>query len=257
MYYEQDPYAQQPVASTGTHQYHQQQHQQQSRNDGYYGSASPQSPHAASTQQQQHMASVSDWHDSAGDSGETLDMHGQQRTKQLTHNSDEADNPTRTQSSLADDMQRMNLNGKTGHAAARPAALQRKAAPPDHARKREQELEDEYDNDDGSTGIEMDSSLFPENIQQMNRIKRSEKYGASLPKPAAVTTTHVPPPAVTQLAPQPPIHQAAKKKGAGSSAAAEQQVALNHPFSIRAHAAITNSGFSTLDTRRNEYSAKA
>ncbi|ORX73627.1 hypothetical protein DL89DRAFT_1407 [Linderina pennispora] len=212
MYYEQDPYAQQLAANIGAYQYQQQQPVQQPRNNSHYNSISPQPPRPAHAQQrqpprQQHMASVLNRHDSAGDSGETLDMHGQLRGKLQTRSSDEAGDSTLTQSSLADDMQRMNLNGKASHGAIRPTALQRKTAPPDHGRKREQDLENEYDNDDGTTGIEVDSSLFPEDIQQMSRIKRSEKYGAGLPKPAAVITTNVPPPVASQLAPQQPIHQ--------------------------------------------------
>ncbi|KAJ1838222.1 hypothetical protein LPJ73_007139, partial [Coemansia sp. RSA 2703] len=53
----------------------------------------------------------------------------------------------------------------------------RKKASADALRKREQALEDEYDDDDGSTGGDIDSSLFPSTAKQMANMRRSEKYG--------------------------------------------------------------------------------
>ncbi|KAJ2787022.1 hypothetical protein GGI15_001069 [Coemansia interrupta] len=54
----------------------------------------------------------------------------------------------------------------------------RKKASAEALRKREQALEDEYDDDDGSTGGDIDSSLFPSTAKQMANMRRSEKYGA-------------------------------------------------------------------------------
>ncbi|KAI8326403.1 hypothetical protein GQ54DRAFT_294853 [Martensiomyces pterosporus] len=121
--------------------------------------------------------------------------------------STEAANSTLAPSSLTDDFQRMSIRSNAqGNQTGAPTAqkLQRqgpappKSEPPVHRthapphkmlssdalRKREQELEDEYDNDDGSMGIDMDSSLFPSTATQMARIRHSDKYG-----PATATTS--------------------------------------------------------------------
>ncbi|KAJ1767353.1 hypothetical protein LPJ74_005427 [Coemansia sp. RSA 1843] len=49
----------------------------------------------------------------------------------------------------------------------------------DTLRQREQKLEDDYDNDDGSASVGIDISLFPSNPAQVTNLGRSDRYAAS------------------------------------------------------------------------------
>ncbi|KAI7833828.1 hypothetical protein BX661DRAFT_177626 [Kickxella alabastrina] len=104
--------------------------------------------------------------------------------------STEAANATVSASMLADDFERMGMGsrpttaggaGTNGHSGANKmlSNAQRQAIPV--PRRREQDLEDEYDNDDGSAGGDIDASLFPSNPSQMAHMGRSEKYGSAAP----------------------------------------------------------------------------
>ncbi|KAJ2844253.1 hypothetical protein J3B02_005022, partial [Coemansia erecta] len=85
-------------------------------------------------------------------------------------------------SSGSTDSRANNAGYASGHAPTTPHKqtflAPRKKPSAEALRKREQELEDEYDNDDGSTGFDLDTSLFPSNAKQMANMRHSEKYGA-------------------------------------------------------------------------------
>ncbi|KAJ1945746.1 hypothetical protein GGF37_001543 [Kickxella alabastrina] len=150
------------------------------------------------------------------DSSDSLDLYSQHRrdqhkqreqrqqnqsssTDSAVHNnlytntpsdSTEAANATVSASMLADDFERMGMGsrpttaggpGTNGHSGANKmlSNAQRQTIPV--PRRREQDLEDEYDNDDGSAGGDIDASLFPSNPSQMAHMGRSEKYGSAAP----------------------------------------------------------------------------
>ncbi|KAJ2225621.1 hypothetical protein GGF40_002040 [Coemansia sp. RSA 1286] len=93
------------------------------------------------------------------------------------NNADDAD---LSAAMIEDDLRRMGIS--SGQAPTTPHKqaflAPRKKASAEALRKREQKLEDEYDNDDGSTGFDLDTSLFPSNAKQMASVRHSEKYGA-------------------------------------------------------------------------------
>ncbi|KAJ2879951.1 hypothetical protein H4R27_005016 [Coemansia aciculifera] len=90
-------------------------------------------------------------------------------------------------SSLTDDFRRMGISsGQTMSRQQGPPAA-RKNVSSEALRKREQQLEDEYDDDDGIAGVDIDVTLFPTNSRQMAHIGRSEKYGS--PADSAPHTT--------------------------------------------------------------------
>ncbi|KAJ2817926.1 hypothetical protein GGI24_005253, partial [Coemansia furcata] len=102
----------------------------------------------------------------------------------------EAAGSTTAHSSLTDDFRRMGIStGQTVRQQAPPVA--RKNVSSEALRKREQELEDAYDDDDGIAGADIDVTLFPTNSRQMAHIGRSEKYGTSAD--SAPPTTAMPP----------------------------------------------------------------
>ncbi|KAJ2844397.1 hypothetical protein GGI22_006890, partial [Coemansia erecta] len=64
-------------------------------------------------------------------------------------------------------------------APARGMPAQNLSLPAGTPRQREQRLENDYDNDDGSASGDIDLSLFPSNPAQVTSLGRSERYAAS------------------------------------------------------------------------------
>ncbi|KAJ2327805.1 hypothetical protein GGI00_004362, partial [Coemansia sp. RSA 2681] len=95
-------------------------------------------------------------------------------------NSTETANSTTAHSSLAEDFRRMGISpSQTMTRQQGPPSMPRKNVSTEALRKREQQLEDAYDDDDGIAGVDIDVTLFPTNPRQMAHIGRSEKYGSS------------------------------------------------------------------------------
>ncbi|KAJ2743717.1 hypothetical protein GGI20_003539 [Coemansia sp. BCRC 34301] len=102
--------------------------------------------------------------------------------------STETANSTTAHSSLAEDFRRMGISsGQTMPRQQGPPTMSRKNISSEALRKREQQLEDDYDDDDGVAGADIDVTLFPTNSRQMAHIRRSEKYGS--PADSAPHTT--------------------------------------------------------------------
>ncbi|KAJ2607981.1 hypothetical protein EV177_005221 [Coemansia sp. RSA 1804] len=87
---------------------------------------------------------------------------------------------------LVDNFQQMSVNpGYSSSGTRTPVSeIPRHGTPTQHLkmsadtlRRREQKLEDDYDNDDGSASGDIDVSLFPSNPTQVNNLGRSERYG--------------------------------------------------------------------------------
>ncbi|KAJ2015036.1 hypothetical protein GGI14_004509 [Coemansia sp. S680] len=90
-------------------------------------------------------------------------------------------------SSLTDDFRRMGISSGQTMSRQQAPPVARKNVSSEALRKREQQLEDEYDDDDGIAGVDIDVTLFPTNPRQMAHIGRSEKYGS--PADSAPHTT--------------------------------------------------------------------
>ncbi|KAJ1966117.1 hypothetical protein GGI12_000321 [Dipsacomyces acuminosporus] len=172
--------------------------------DSYYNSIAPPSHHPAPRSEQyapngrqQHQSQQQHGYSKpvslAVDSGIKNDSFAASSI-----DSNEASHSTLAQGSLADDFQRMDIkasaSGNLGapgptrqipkqrskaELAYRQHAVPHKALSAEALKRRGQELEDEYDNDDGTAGVDMDSSLFPSSATQMMRMRHSDKYGAA------------------------------------------------------------------------------
>ncbi|KAJ1668582.1 hypothetical protein EV178_000257 [Coemansia sp. RSA 1646] len=88
---------------------------------------------------------------------------------------------------LADDFQQLSMHPGYSSGTRTPVSeLPRRGTPTQHLkmsadtlRQREQKLEDDYDNDDGSASVGIDISLFPSNPAQVTNLGRSDRYAAS------------------------------------------------------------------------------
>ncbi|KAJ2791039.1 hypothetical protein GGI18_001412 [Coemansia linderi] len=99
----------------------------------------------------------------------------------------ETANSSISHSSLVDDLRRMGIGSAQTASRQQAPPVARKNVSSEALRKREQELEDAYDDDDGIAGVDIDVTLFPTNSRQMAHIGRSEKYGS--PADSAPHTT--------------------------------------------------------------------
>ncbi|KAJ2406908.1 hypothetical protein GGI10_005089, partial [Coemansia sp. RSA 2530] len=218
-------YPPQPLTPSGSHYGVPAQQQQQQQLVPAQPHAPPQGPHAQvqyqggnpATQHQPQHQQVQRVNESLGwdqyDDGseESLDLYSHhQRSRQqqqpqqqgvkpnpsmsndsaihnVSYGGAETANSSISHSSLVDDLRRMGIGSAQTASRQQAPPVARKNVSSEALRKREQELEDAYDDDDGIAGVDIDVTLFPTNSRQMAHIGRSEKYGS--PADSAPHTT--------------------------------------------------------------------
>ncbi|KAJ2492726.1 hypothetical protein IWW37_001172 [Coemansia sp. RSA 2050] len=218
-------YPPQPLTPSGTHYGIPGQQQQQQQLLPAQHHAPPQGPHAQvqyqggnpaiqhqpQHQQVQRVNESLGWDQYDDGSGESLDLYSHhQRSRQqqqqqqqgpkpnpsmsndsaihnVSYGGAETANSSISHSSLVDDLRRMGIGSAQAASRQQAPPATRKNVSTEALRKREQELEDAYDDDDGISGVDIDVTLFPANSRQMAHIGRSEKYGS--PADSAPHTT--------------------------------------------------------------------
>ncbi|KAJ2744503.1 hypothetical protein GGI19_006593, partial [Coemansia pectinata] len=149
-------------------------------------------------------------------------------------------------SSLTDDFRRMGISsGQTMSRQQGPPAA-RKNVSSEALRKREQQLEDEYDDDDGIAGVDIDVTLFPTNSRQMAHIGRSEKYGSpadSAPHTTSSSPAGAPPSAaVPKCTPAKPSHGLSLLQSHPHFAEKKQISPRVSPRHVRSFASVADAG---------------